>query len=279
MLIVQIMEEVLKVLQSIQGELAQQKQDMKNMEENIKEAINKNIDEKFNCIEIKTNQLEKKIEQQQRTIDFLDRQIRKKNLLFFGVEETEKNYDDLLMLILDIINTKMGVLCQRWEIETVTRIGKNNGRTRPVVVTITTTSRKLELLRKKKALENTNIYIKEDYSPAVLQKRKELQEELKRERESGKMVALRYDKIVTLNSQKSVYQTSKEKNPNKRLLSESPKSVNIPKTSCNEERIKQVQKKNKPQNITNYLRPSQLNPIARPSTSRDVQENQANTKN
>lgn len=159
----------MKALQSIQGELALQKRDMKDMEKNIKEAINKNIDEKFSRIETKTNQLEIKIEQQQRSIDFLDRQIRKKNLVFFGVEETERNYEDLLNLILDIINTKMEVLCERWEIETVIRIGKSNGRSRPVVVTISTTSRKLELLRKKKSLENTDIYIKEDYSPAVLQ--------------------------------------------------------------------------------------------------------------
>lgn len=135
------MDEIMKALQSIQGELALQKRDMKDMEKNIKEAINKNIDEKFSRIETKTNQLEIKIEQQQRSIDFLDRQIRKKNLVFFGVEETERNYKDLLNLILDIINTKMEVLCERWEIETVIRIGKSNGRSRPVVVTISTTSR------------------------------------------------------------------------------------------------------------------------------------------
>lgn len=164
------MDEIMKALQSIQGELALQKRDMKDMEKNIKEAINKNIDEKFSRIETKTNQLEIKIEQQQRSIDFIDRQIKKKNLVFFGVEETERNYKGLLNLILDIINTKMEVLCERWEIETVIRIGKSNGRSRPVVVTISTTSRKLELLRKKKSLENTDIYIKEDYSPAVLQK-------------------------------------------------------------------------------------------------------------
>lgn len=270
------MDEIMKALQSIQGELALQKRDMKDMEKNIKEAINKNIDEKFSRIETKTNQLEIKIEQQQRSIDFLDRQIRKKNLVFFGVEETERNYEDLLNLILDIINTKMEVLCERWEIETVIRIGKSNGRSRPVVVTISTTSRKLELLRKKKSLENTDIYIKEDYSPAVLQKQKELQEDLKRQRESGKIVALRYDKIVTLDTQKQIHRTSIEATSNKRFLSESPEAVASMKFSGNEERVKQAPKKNKSQNITNYLRPSQMNTTALPSTSHNVHESQKN---
>lgn len=264
----------MKALQNIQGELAQQKKDMKNMEENIKEAINQKIDEKFNYIEIRTNQLENKIEQQQKIIDTLDKQLRRKNLLFFGVEETERNYEDLLKLVLDIINTKMGVLCQKWEIETVKRIGKNNGKTRPVVVTITTTSRKLELLRKKKTLENTDIYIKEDYPPAVLQKRKELQEELKQAQDSGKKVILRYDKIVTLEPRKRIYQPSEEKNSNKRYLSESPEASESVRAAGYEDRKKQAQKKNK--TITSYLRPSQLDSIARASTSRDAQQNQKN---
>lgn len=212
------MEEIMKALQNIQNELAQQKYDIKNMEENIKEAINKNIDEKFNRIEIKTSMLENKIEQQQKQIDIFDSQLRKKNLLFFGVEEREGHYEDLVNLILDIINTKMEVQCQKWEIENVTRRGKKYGQIRPVVVTITTTSRKIELLRKKKILQNTNIYIKEDYSPAVLQKRKELQEECKREWESGKKVALRYDKIVTLRPKSVTHHVSAEKKSNKRFM-------------------------------------------------------------
>lgn len=262
----------MKALQNIQNDLAQQKHDIKNMEENIKEAINKNIDEKFNRIEIKTNMLENKIEQQQKQIDFIDRQFRKKNLLFFGVEERERHYEDLLNLILDIINTKMEVQCQKWEIETVIRRGKKNGQIRPVVVTITTTSRKIELLRKKKALQSTNIYIKEDYSPAVLQKRKELQEECNREWESGKKVAIHYDKIVTLRPKNVINQASAEKNSNKRFMSESPESKGASEVSAShQEKFTQIQKKNKSQNIVSYLRPSQFNPIARASTS-NVQE-------
>lgn len=41
------MEDVMKVLLSIQKDLAQQKQTMKDMEENIKKSNNENIDEKF----------------------------------------------------------------------------------------------------------------------------------------------------------------------------------------------------------------------------------------
>ncbi|CAH2107439.1 unnamed protein product [Euphydryas editha] len=135
----------------------------------------------------------------------------------------------------------MEIPCQKWEIEHANRIGKNTGKIRPVVVTITTTSRKIEILKKKKSLDGTNIYLKEDFPPNVLQKRKELQEDLKRERESGKRVILRYDKIVTLKTRESEIRTPTKRNINKRLMSISPEeAVKETGTESNNEITKQI---------------------------------------
>lgn len=268
------MDDIVRILQNIQDDLLKQKQDMKEMEQNIKESIKNHIDEKFNLIEAKTKQLETKIEQQQKTIEFLDRQRRRKNVIFFGIEEKEKGYESLLSIVLDIINNKMEINCQKWEIENVNRMGKNSGKVRPVAVTITTTSRKLELLKKKKMLHNTNIYLNEDFTPSVLQKRKELQEDLKRERESGKRVVLRYDKIVTLKTRQPEPHTPAERNTTKRFMSASPDEVKTGNTTySNEGGTKQVSKKNKSQTITNFLRPSQLNPSNRTIHSEVNQKN------
>ncbi|VVD05634.1 unnamed protein product [Leptidea sinapis] len=157
----------------------------------------------------------------------------------------------------------MDILCPKWEIETVKRLGKYNGRVRPVIVTTTTTSRKIQLFKKKKTLENTGIYIKEDYTPAVLQKRKQLQEELQLKRLSGKKVMLRYDKIVELNPQKQHTYVSK-----KRLLSECPEAENKGKTLNKEDQAKQAHKKNKAQNIRNFLNSSQFNTTPKASTKK-----------
>ncbi|XP_045453539.1 uncharacterized protein LOC123662787 [Melitaea cinxia] len=162
------MEEVVKILQNIQDDMSKNKQEMKEMELNIKEFINNKIDEKFLIFETKNKELETKIEQQQKTIDILDKQLRRKNVIFFGIEEKEKGYESLLSIVLDIINNQMKIPCQKWEIEHANRIGKNTGKIRPVVVTITTTSRKIEILKKKKSLKDANIYLKEDFPPNVL---------------------------------------------------------------------------------------------------------------
>lgn len=270
------MDNILKILKDIQTDLSKQKQDMKEMEQNIKESINNNIDEKFNQIEAKTYLLETKIEKQQKTIDFLEKQLRKRNLIFFGVEEKEKGYENLLSLILDIINNKMNIPCHKWEIENVTRIGKYTGKIRPVVITTTTTSRKLDLLKKKKSLDNTGIYVKEDFPPSVLQKRRDLQESLKQERESGKRVALRYDRIVTLKPRESTFRTPTERNPHKRFMSTSPEETEATKDRSKREEPKQMQKKNKSQNITSFLRSSQLNDSNPTTPNRDVEKQQKN---
>lgn len=269
----------MKILKQIQADVSKQKADMKEMEQNIKESINNNIDEKFNLMENRTKQLEHKIEQQQKSIDFLEKQLRKKNLVIFGIEETENNYEGLVDLVIETIHSKMKIACLTGEIENVVRIGKRTGKTRPIIVTLTTMGKKIEIIKKKKILENSGIYIKEDYPLSVLEKRRELQETLKQERENGNFVVLRYDKIVTLNSSgsKSDGNTySRNKKSNKRVLSTSPESSEIVgNKNILVQEAKQATKKNKTQpklnsqSITGFLRPSQLNITSSPTTLTD----------
>ncbi|CAH2207428.1 jg1548 [Pararge aegeria aegeria] len=91
------------------------------------------------------------------------------------------------------------------DIESLRRLGKRGSNARPVVVTMSTLGRKIELLRNKHKLSKTSIYIKEDFSQKTLQKRKELQEEIKIRRGQGENVVLRRDKIIKLKINKNIY--------------------------------------------------------------------------
>ncbi|KAA5655358.1 hypothetical protein F3G64_35045, partial [Pseudomonas aeruginosa] len=55
---------------------------------------------------------------------------------------------------------------------------------------------KIKIFKQKRALQDTGYYMKEDYPKQVLEKRKQLQEQLKIEREKGNMAFLKYDKLV-----------------------------------------------------------------------------------
>lgn len=74
----------------MQQDIKQQKHDMLEMKEDIKSTIITSLNEKFNNLELKNELLEKKIEDQTNKINNLERQLRRKNLVLFGVELRRK---------------------------------------------------------------------------------------------------------------------------------------------------------------------------------------------
>lgn len=233
------MDEIKMLLQNMQQEMKQQKTDMLEMKDDIKNAINNNINEKFRNLEIKNEILEQKIEKQSTAIHHFERHIRRKNLVMFGVEEREKSYHELEKIITDVINTHFNFQCEKNCIEAVRRLGKKCEKTRPVVITFSTMGLKIKIQENKNCLENTPYYIKQDYPIDVLNKRKELQTQLKREKESGNTAFIKYDKLIVLKNNASRNYVKK------RNMSESPEitEANSSQRQTAQENKKQPTKK------------------------------------
>lgn len=248
------MEEIKKMLISMQEEMRQQKIDMQDMKDDIKNTINNNVNEKFKQIETKHEQLEKNFEKQKTALDNLERFKRRKNLIIFGVEENENSYYDLEKIILDIIRKSLKIQCEDNCIEYVRRLGKKGQNVRPIVITLLTMGLKIKIQRNKKKLETTSYYIKEDYPIDVLKRRKELQSEVEKERAQGRKAILKYDKLIIINNEdKQKQQTlSIETHNKKRSLPESPETLLDP-SKCNGPSTSQPKKINRMNNIDNYL--------------------------
>lgn len=242
------MEEIKNLLINVQQELKKQKQDMTEMKEDIKNTINNNINEKFKNLEIKNEVIEKKLEEQAKKINILERQIRRKNLVLFGATETEKSYEDLEKIIITIINTYFKVSCDNNNIESVRRLGKKGDKPRPVVITFTTMGLKIKIQTNKKSLQNTQYYIKEDYPLEVLNKRRELQTQLLKEKEAGHTAYIKYDQLIVLHNNKN----STNNQLNKRNLSESPELPNHSSQTV-QHNNRQPLKKNKASNMKDYI--------------------------
>lgn len=239
----------MKVLKNIQDDIKLQKLEITNMKETIVDEINSNINKKFENLERKTQSLEKVIEEQKTLIDKMENQLKQRNVIFFGLEEKEKHYTELEEKIVSIINNSMKIHCEKRDIVYVKRIGiKQDGKIRPVLVTANTMGHKINILKNSKYLKETGLYIKEDYTHKVLQRRKELQEEYKSRKQKGEKIVMRRDKIVTLYTKQSTYST-KEYNPqntNKRKPIFSPETEKTPKRN-----VLNTAKKNK--TIESYL--------------------------
>lgn len=241
------MENIEKILQKIQNDLTQQKLEFKQLEDNITKRINENTNEKFEKINQKTQEIEQKLEKQELKLEFLERQLNKKNIIFFGLEkENEKHYQELEKKIVEFLKDKLRITCDNTELESIRRLGKKGDNPRPIAVTFTTLGKKIQILNNKKLLDETSYYIKEDFSKKVLEKRKSLQDELKRLRNEGKRAVLKFDKIIILNN-KPIEQEKRLNN--KRNLSESPVEKQTP---SNNQLSKQISKKNKP-DISDYM--------------------------
>ncbi|XP_028040581.1 uncharacterized protein LOC114250777 [Bombyx mandarina] len=241
------MEEIKDMFLNLQQDIKKQKEDMVKMKEDIKNIIVNSLTEKLSSLELKNELLEQKIEEQNRKMNNLERQSRRKNLVMFGVEERENSYHELEEMIISIINTNFKVSCETNSIEAVRRLGKKGEKTRPVVITFNTLGLKLKIQKDKYCLQKTAYYIKEDYPIEILKKRKELQAQLEREKEAGNRAIIRYDKLIILNKKHSP-----RNQPNKRYLSESPET---PMTASQETQHveKQPLKKTKARNMKSYI--------------------------
>lgn len=223
----------MNALKNIQKDIDEQKIEIRKNGENVTQQVtlnlNKILEEKFSKWDGKQKELEEKVENQEKRIHFLEKQARQRNIVFFGIEEKETSYQNLQNNMVDFIQEFFTLNIEPRDIQEIKRIGKRGDRPRPIIVTFTTLGTRISIFKQKSVLRDTPYYLKEDYPPQVLEKRRELQKQAKLEKEKGNIVKIKYDKIVII------------KPSNKRLLSISP----IDNSQKQSETSAQATKKNK----------------------------------
>lgn len=234
------MEEVMNMLRKIQKELDEQKativESAANVTKEVTQNINLTLEEKFKIIEEKHDNLKEKLENQEKRLYFLEKQSKQRNIVIFGLAETETSYENLETNIINFLNQYLSIGLESRDIQETRRIGNKGAKPRPITVTFTTLGTKIKKFRQRKLLKDTAYYIKEDFPRHILEKRKELQEQLKIEIEKRNYATIRYDKlIIRKNAEKSYTK--------KRTLPISPDDNN---TSRTKQRT-QVNKKNNTQ--------------------------------
>lgn len=218
------MEEVMKMLKDIQMELNEQKvtivQSAEKVTEQVTQNINCTLEEKFNTIDQKYENIKEKLEIQEKRLYVLEKQSRQRNIVIFGLPEAEKSYAELEKNILCFLNQYFSVGLELGDIQETRRIGKKGEKTRPITVTFCTLGTKIQIFKQRRLLKDTNYYIKEDFPQQVLEKRRELQEQVITEREKGNFATIKYDKLIIHNK------NADSSNNKKRTLPISPISPN-----------------------------------------------------
>ena len=147
------MEEVLSALRKIQNELDEQKTMILKNGEKVTEQVTQNIDsildEKFKAWEEKYENLKVKLESQEKRLYFLEKQSRQRNIILFGLEETESSYSNLENTLTSFLNKYLNVKVDQRDIQEARRIGKKGDRPRPIKITLLTLGIKINILRQK----------------------------------------------------------------------------------------------------------------------------------
>lgn len=272
------MEEVLSTLKSIKKELDEQRIEIRETGKNVTEQVTQNItsifEEKFLFLEEKIGKLKERVENQEKRIYYLEKEARIRNIVFFGIEEKETSYKNFEENIIKWIQQYFSIKLSSNDIQGIKRLGMKGERSRPTVVTFTTLGIKIEIFKQKGALKDTQYYMKEDFPKYVLEKRKELQEQLKLEREKGNIAILKYDKLIV------------SKHQSKRKFRSSPENT----TQTETDKHTQATKKNKTQqpgktitrtnSITEgVIKPSMLNFLTNKSTTKTNNKQESNSEN
>lgn len=246
------MEEILHELRKIQKDLDEQRNAIEKSAEKVTERVTQNInfilEDKFKILDDKYENLKQTVENQEKRLYFLEKQTRKNNIVFFGINESESSYSNLESNMIRFINERFSQELDRRDIQEIKRIGKKGERPRPIIVTFSTLGTKINLFKQRAVLKDTGYYITEDYPQHILEKRKELQEQAKIEKENGYHVKIKYDKLVISGKHQAT-------GNNKRMLSTSPERINTNGAQTNAHANAHANKKNKTRTPNNTQSP------------------------
>uniref|UniRef100_A0A2A4J1F3 Endonuclease-reverse transcriptase n=1 Tax=Heliothis virescens TaxID=7102 RepID=A0A2A4J1F3_HELVI len=194
--------------------------EMQKQSNELKESLTKNImdqmNEKLTPMIEENEKMKEKIYNLEKEIEYLKKEKKTNNIVIYGLEESEKTTFELIQTVKETFKRDLNLSMEENEVNRVYRLGKNRveNKHRPVLLSFTNGWKKDLIMQNKKNLKG--IYISEDYSKEVIEKRKALLPQLLEEKKKGNAAFLKYDKLVV-------------KGPNtdkrKRELSISPRST------------------------------------------------------
>ncbi|CAB3246844.1 unnamed protein product [Arctia plantaginis] len=195
--------------------------EMKNQTIELTESLTKNImdrmDEKLMPIKEENEKLKERIGKLEKEIEHFKREKKSNNLIIFGLVEGENSTAELFQIIKENFKRDLNIKLEENEVNKLNRLGKPKAenKPRPVLCSLLSEWKKNEIMKNKKKLNG--IYVSEDYSKEVLEKRKALVPQLLEERKRGSIAFLKYDKII-------IKEPNTNKDKRKREQSTSPQS-------------------------------------------------------
>lgn len=171
-------------------------------------------------------------------LDDLENRSRRNNLCFDGIPETaEKPYetwDQSEGKIKELITNKFHMKAEDVIIERAHRVGpKKDDKPRSIVAKFLCFKDRESIFKNGKNLKGSGIYVREDYSTRIAEKRRQLLPEMYEARKKGLIAFLRYDKLIVhrRKSQDQLQHSSEDLAESTKDLAESTVQTQVPENT------------------------------------------------
>ena len=192
-------------LKSVIDSLEFTQEEMKDLKKEVRQIAEiangeRSEQETKNCaLGNKVRETDTRIKDLEAKTDDLENRSRRSNLCFDGVvEDPNESWSTSEKKIREIVGVKLNIKTDEFSIERAHRAGRRDvsGKPRTIVAKFLNYKTKEKILKNKKGLKGTNVFVREDFSQKVLAKRKELLPAMHEERRKGNIAFLRYDRLV-----------------------------------------------------------------------------------
>lgn len=142
-------------------------------------------------------ELQRQVENQDKRIMQMEKEIRKRNIVIYGVDEPkEENIQYMKCKVSQIMNKLEVQIDEKGDILDIYRIGRPTGNnSRPLLVETKSWNKKMEILKETRKLKGTKIFISEDFPKDIQEQRRILTRHMKDAREKGHKVKLYYNTL------------------------------------------------------------------------------------
>lgn len=198
-------EKILKVIKQLSKDINDVKQDCKEIKKSstdVHSEINEikqstastklrmeKIETEISSIGDNINSYKEEAKKNKARIGNIDTQIRKNNLIFYGVDEATGSDTNLETLIISKLKEALNIQLAETDIGRVYRIGKiKDNNSRPIKIEFIAGKKRDELFKAKSLLANNSLSIAEDLPIEIRRERKQFYEIAKKLKEKGKTV-------------------------------------------------------------------------------------------
>lgn len=182
------LSEVQSDVQQIKRNIGQMQAEVEDLKEKVVMLSEENV-----ALEQLNTDLDGKVKFLEKKVDDLECRSRRNNLLFYGIpKDPEETNDSCEQKVKELLTTKMA-LPDDIKFERVHRVG--NKPTSPVIACCSSYRDKVAILKAKKELKGSNVFVGEDFSAGVRETRKALSKLMKEQKEQGKVATMVFDHL------------------------------------------------------------------------------------